>query len=74
MTRLIDRHAPWGMHYSARELADRAWRQHIVWWVLKVIPRPVKYYVIVQAAVEQNPGNPGERTAAEMLKRWERAA
>ena len=72
MVKLIDRPAPWGMRYSARELADRTWRKHIVWLVLKAIPRPVKYYVVVQLAVKDNEGNPGERTAVEMLKILER--
>ncbi len=72
MIKLMDRPVPWGMRYSLREVIDRAWRLHFVWWLLAVIPRGVKYYVIVQAAVEDNPGNPGRRTAEQMLKRLER--
>ena len=66
--KLLDTPTPWGMRYSVRELADRAFRLHIVWWVIALIPRRVKYYVVIQAAVKDNPGNPGERTAVEMLK------
>jgi hypothetical protein len=71
--RLLDRPSPWGMRYSIREVIDRAWRLHIVWWIIRLIPRQVKYYVVVQGAVKDNDGNPGARTAEEMLRVFERA-
>jgi len=72
MVKIWHRHLPWGMHYSAYELVDRFWRMHSSHWVLRLIPRPVKYALIVQLAVKDNEGNPGERTAVEMLKTLER--
>lgn len=68
---LLDMSTPWGMRYSVREVIDRAWRLHVAWWVLRLIPRRVKYYVVIQAAVKDNPGNPGHRTAVEMLETLE---
>jgi hypothetical protein len=72
--KLVDKPTPWGMRYSVREVIDRAWRMHVVWWVLRLIPRQVKYYVVIQAAVKDNDGNPGYRTAMEMLEVLDGAA
>lgn len=55
--------------YTMREDLDRIWRRTIVWYVLKCIPRGVKEYVIIEAAVRNEQGNPCEVTAVTMLKR-----
>lgn len=55
--------------YKLREDVDRFWRRTLVWYVLKLIPRGVKQYVVVEAAVKNEQGNPGEVTASTMLKR-----
>lgn len=60
--------------YTVREDLDKWWRRTAVWWVLRLIPRGVKQYVVIQAATRQadgtvEPGNPGEVTAGTMLRR-----
>lgn len=60
------------IHFTVYERLDRFWRMNAVWWVLRVVPRSVKYYVVVQAAVKNEQGNPGEVTATEMLKKYEK--
>lgn len=55
--------------YTIREDIDRIWRTKLVWWVLRCIPRGVKYYVVIEAATRGEQGHPGEVTATTMLER-----
>lgn len=57
------------MEYSTYELIDRFWRQKLVWWILRCIPRAVQYYVIIKWATKDEDGNPGAVTAVQMLEK-----
>lgn len=58
--------------YIFKDFLARAWQNHIVWWVLRLVPREVKYWVVVQAATKGEQGNPSEVDAVTMLKRLSR--
>lgn len=58
----------WEIRYELR----RRWEQRWVWIVMRCIPREVKKWVVVQAAVKAKwDGHPTAVTYAEMYKVYE---
>jgi hypothetical protein len=52
-----------------KDYCNRQWETRIVWGVLRLIPAEVKYWVVVQAAVNtQGDGGPDAISATDMLK------
>jgi hypothetical protein len=50
----------------------RRWEQRWVWWIIRLIPREIKKWIVVQSAVKAQPNGayPGEVTYREMHDVW----
>lgn len=46
------------------------WKYKLVTWLAWHLPRSVTYWAAVRVAVHDYDGDPGERTAVEMLDGW----
>lgn len=58
--------------YTLQEDVKRIWHKHLVWKVLRLIPREVKYWVVVQAAVKGSHTGSPDVTYSDMIRTLEK--
>lgn len=55
--------------YTLKEDARHLWEKLLVWKVLDLTPRWLKYWVIVEVSTKNEMGNPGEVKTVDLLRR-----
>jgi hypothetical protein len=65
---MTERFKFWLRHVLGYEV-KRRWEQRYVWRLIRLVPRELKYWIVVQAAVTGERGNPGNVTALTLMER-----
>ena len=48
------------------------YQRRVIWKILRIVPRHIKYWAIIETATRDEMGNPGEVKAIELLRRLEK--